>query len=49
MNIDEVRLLYVKGDVPPEKYIGFFELEKRKYKVKAETGEALPILIETAR
>jgi hypothetical protein len=40
MNIDEVRLLYLKGDVPPEKYIGFLELEKRKYEVKAETWES---------
>jgi hypothetical protein len=39
-NIDEVRLLYLKGDVPPEKYIGFLELEKRKYEVKAETWES---------
>jgi hypothetical protein len=40
MDIDEVRLLYLKGDVPPEKYIGFLELEKRKYEVKAETWES---------
>jgi hypothetical protein len=40
MNIDEVRLLYLKGEVPPEKYIGFLELEKRKYEVKAETWES---------
>lgn len=36
----EVRLLYLKGDIPPEKYIGFLELEKRKYEVKAETWES---------
>jgi hypothetical protein len=40
MNIDEVRLLYLKGEVPPEKYIGFLELEKGKYEVKAETWES---------
>ncbi|MDR2246699.1 MAG: hypothetical protein LBE17_08575 [Treponema sp.] len=40
MNIDEVRLLYLKGDIPPEKYIGFLELEKWKYEVKTETWES---------
>jgi hypothetical protein len=40
MNIDEVRLLYLKGDVPSEKYIGFLELERQKYEVKAETWES---------